>query len=128
MARGLQFPLDALDPFSAGSSDLFDGSTRVAFRQRSLILRNDAQPFPLMKLYLLLILLTLLPFLAQLESFGPGERKQTAPASSDPESSVPPDLPVTANRPSPAGVQPVTPDPLATSQSSASSAKSSPAP
>lgn len=128
MARGLQFLLDALDPFSAGSSDLFDGSTRVAFRQRSLILRNDAQPFLLMKLYLLLILLTLLPFLAQLESFGQSERKQTAPASSDPESVVPAELPLAANRLSPAGAQPVAPPPSATSQSSASSAKSSPAP
>jgi hypothetical protein len=128
VARGLQFPLDALDPFSARSSDLFDGSTRVAFRQRLLILRSDAQPCPLMKLYLLLILLTLLPFLAQLESFGPSERKQTAPASSNPESVVAAELPLAVPRSSSAGVQPVTAHPSAPSQASAPSAKSSPAP
>lgn len=81
-----------------------------------------------MKLYLLLILLTLLPFLAQLETFGPSETKRTAPAASDPEIVAPAALPLAAKRLSPPGVQPVTPDPSATASPSASSAKSSPAP
>ena len=81
-----------------------------------------------MKLYLLLILLALLPFLAEFETSAASETKRTAPPSPEPESVVPLVLPTAANRLSPAGVQPITSLSPQTTESTAPSAKSCPAP